>query len=62
MDDEVSELYISHDTTEERKRRYVELQDILKKAFSEDKEEFDKSGMSSSSSSSMGIRTKIARR
>ncbi|KAM0933555.1 putative chromatin remodeling & transcription regulator ABTB family [Dioscorea sansibarensis] len=62
MDDEVSELYISHDTTEERKRRYVELQDILERAFSEDKEEFDKSGMSSSSSSSMGIKTKVARR
>ncbi|KAJ0964577.1 hypothetical protein J5N97_025715 [Dioscorea zingiberensis] len=63
MDDEVSELYISQYTTEERKRRYVELQDILKKAFYEDKEEFDRSGLSSSSSSSsVGMRTKVARR
>lgn len=45
---------LEHDTPEERrlkKRRYMELQDILSKAFSEDKEEFDKSTFSSSSSS-----------
>ncbi|KAH9623493.1 hypothetical protein KSS87_005753 [Heliosperma pusillum] len=44
----------SNDTPEERirkKRRYDELQDALTKAFTEDKEEFDRSTLSSSSSS-----------
>ncbi|KAL5698688.1 hypothetical protein ACHQM5_029688 [Ranunculus cassubicifolius] len=43
------------DTPEQRlkkKRRYVELQDVLEKALKEDKEEFDKSAALSSSSSS----------
>ena len=43
-----------NDTPEERlvkRRRYMELQDVLSKAFHEDKEEFDKSAISSSSSS-----------
>lgn len=50
---------MSNDSPEERlvkRRRYVELQEILSKAFNEDKEEFDKSAISSSSSStSVGV-------
>nr|ABC54558.1 nonexpresser of pathogenesis-related 1 [Gossypium hirsutum]ABV68572.1 nonexpresser of PR protein [Gossypium hirsutum] len=42
------------DTAEERvvkRQRYMELQDVLSKAFHEDKEQFDRSAISSSSSS-----------
>ena len=53
--DDLSDLaYLGNDTAEERnlkKRRYMELQDLLSKAFNEDKEEHDKSRISSSSSS-----------
>lgn len=53
--DDLSDLaYLGNGTTEERllkKRRYKELQDQLCKAFNEDKEENDKSRISSSSSS-----------
>ncbi|XP_074305355.1 BTB/POZ domain and ankyrin repeat-containing protein NPR1-like [Silene latifolia] len=53
--EDLSQLaYLSNDTPEERirkKRRYDELQDALTKAFTEDKEEFDRSTLSSSSSS-----------
>nr|QJF74536.1 non-expressor of pathogenesis-related protein 1 isoform X2 [Oncidium hybrid cultivar] len=53
MDDDVSELAcFGHNVSEDRRKRYMELQDILTKAFTEDKEEFDKSGLSSSSSTS----------
>ncbi|KAG5006216.1 hypothetical protein JHK82_024193 [Glycine max] len=39
-----------------KRRRYVELQEVLNKVFNEDKEEFDRSAMSSSSSStSIGV-------
>ncbi|KAF5193323.1 Regulatory protein npr1 [Thalictrum thalictroides] len=54
--DDLSQLaYLGNDSPEERvvkKRRYVELQDVLVKAFSEDKEELDKSIAISSPSSS----------
>ncbi|XP_057967741.1 BTB/POZ domain and ankyrin repeat-containing protein NPR1 [Malania oleifera] len=57
--DDLSELaYLGNDTLEERrlkKRRYLELQEVLGKAFNEDKEEYDKSGISSSSSSTSGV-------
>lgn len=58
--DDLSELaYLGNDTPDQRllkKRRYMELQEVLSKAFSEDKEEFDKSTISSSSSStSIGV-------
>ncbi|XP_059633131.1 BTB/POZ domain and ankyrin repeat-containing protein NPR1-like [Cornus florida] len=53
--DDLSELaYLGKDTSEERqlkKQRYMELQEVLSKAFSEDKEEYDKSNIPSSSSS-----------
>ncbi|GMQ06094.1 hypothetical protein CsSME_00050811 [Camellia sinensis var. sinensis] len=58
--DDLSELaYLDNETHEERqlkKQRYMELQEVLTKAFTEDKREFDKSNISSSSSStSMGV-------
>lgn len=53
--DDLSDLaYLGNDTAEERllkKRRYMELQDQVCKAFNEDREEHDKSKISSSSSS-----------
>ncbi|KAJ4851145.1 hypothetical protein Tsubulata_003229 [Turnera subulata] len=53
--DDLSQLaYLGNDTPEERqvkRQRYMELQEVLSKAFSEDKQEFDRSGISSSSSS-----------
>lgn len=53
--EDLSQLaYLGNDTPEERlrkKRRYLELQDTLKKAFTEDKQEIDWSTLSSSSSS-----------
>ncbi|XP_062195279.1 BTB/POZ domain and ankyrin repeat-containing protein NPR1-like [Phragmites australis] len=55
MDDETELASLGRDTSIEKKRRYHDLQDALQKAFSEDKEEFDRSALSSSSSSmSMG--------
>ncbi|KAE8680993.1 Regulatory protein NPR2 [Hibiscus syriacus] len=52
--DDLSQLACGgNDTAEERavkRKRYVELQDVLSKAFHEDKEEFDRSAISSSSS------------
>lgn len=59
--DDLSEIaYMGNDTPEERqlkKQRYMELQEVLTKAFSEDKQEFDRNNYlpSSSSSTSMGI-------
>ncbi|OIT37731.1 PREDICTED: BTB/POZ domain and ankyrin repeat-containing protein NPR1 [Nicotiana attenuata] len=54
--DDLSEIaYMGNDTAEERqlkKQRYMELQEILTKAFTEDKEEFDKTNNISSSCSS----------
>lgn len=56
MDDDLSEFTcLEKGTSEERcikRQRYYELKAILSEAFSKDKEEFEKSGMSSSSSSS----------
>ncbi|KAF8393609.1 hypothetical protein HHK36_021853 [Tetracentron sinense] len=62
--DDLSELaYLGKDTPDERmlkKRRYLELQVILNKAFSEDKVEYEKSTISSSSSStSIGVVNKL---
>lgn len=58
--DDLSQLAcMCDDTPEERRakrRRYEELQEVLSKAFNEDKEEFDRSTVSSSSSStSIGV-------
>lgn len=54
--DDLSEIaYMGNDTAEERqlkKQRYRELQEILSKAFTEDKEEFAKTNNISSSGSS----------
>ncbi|XP_072981878.1 BTB/POZ domain and ankyrin repeat-containing protein NPR1 [Typha latifolia] len=56
MDDDVTELTcLGKDTSEDKKRRFIELQDVLQKAFSEDKEEFNWCGLQSSSSSSSVI-------
>ncbi|XP_050376422.1 BTB/POZ domain and ankyrin repeat-containing protein NPR1-like [Argentina anserina] len=52
--DDMSQLiYTGNDTPEVRltKRRYMEIQEVLSKAFDEDKQDIDRSGMSSSSSS-----------
>ncbi|KAK1265635.1 Regulatory protein NPR1 [Acorus gramineus] len=55
-DDDLNELaFLANATSEERllkRKRYMELQDVLSKAFTKDKEEFDKSTAISSSSSS----------
>ena len=58
--DDLSEIaYMGNDTPEERQlknQRYMELQEILTKAFTEDKEEFAKTNVSSScSSTSKGV-------
>ncbi|KAJ8568720.1 hypothetical protein K7X08_030942 [Anisodus acutangulus] len=59
--DDLSEIaYMGNDTPEERqlkRQRYMELQEILSKAFTEDKEEFAKTNnlSSSCSSTSMGV-------
>ena len=49
--DDLSEIAcMGNDTAEERqlkKQRYMELQEVLSKAFSEDKQEFDKVNKSS---------------
>jgi regulatory protein NPR1 len=56
MDDEAELASLGRDNTStERKRRFQDLQDILQKAFDEDKEEFDRSALSSSSSSTTSI-------
>lgn len=59
--DDLSQLaYLGQDTPAERlvkKRRYVEFQEVLTKAFDEDKEEIDRSAVSPSSSSSTSLRT-----
>lgn len=58
--DDLTQLtFMGDDSPEDRlrkRRRYVELQEVLNKVFNEDKEEFDRSAMSSSSSStSIGV-------
>ncbi|XP_008242373.1 PREDICTED: regulatory protein NPR1 [Prunus mume] len=58
--DDISQLAYTGDDTPQlrlsKQRRYMELQEVLSKAFNEDKEEFDLSAVSSSSSStSIGI-------
>lgn len=54
--DDLSEIaYMGNETPEERqlkKQRYLELQEVLTKAFSEDKQDFDRNNNISSSSSS----------
>lgn len=64
--DDLSQLaYLGHDTPAERlvkKQRYMELQEVLSKAFNEDKEEIGRSALSSSSSStSIGVVTPNAK-
>ncbi|ONK80962.1 uncharacterized protein A4U43_C01F23750 [Asparagus officinalis] len=63
MDDELTDIasFGSDNSSEERRRRYLELQGVLEKAFTADKEEFDRSTISSSSSTSIGA-TRIRRR
>lgn len=57
--DDISELAcLENDNPEDRllkKQRYIELQEVIKKAFDEDKEEFDRSAMSFSASTSSGV-------
>ncbi|TVU21386.1 hypothetical protein EJB05_31026 [Eragrostis curvula] len=54
MDDEIELVSLGRDTSNEKKRRFNDLQDVLQKAFSEDKEELNRSIHSSSSSTTMG--------
>jgi regulatory protein NPR1 len=53
MDDEAELAALGRDTSTstDKKRRFHDLQDLLLKAFDEDKEEFNRSAISSSSSS-----------
>ncbi|KAG2718092.1 hypothetical protein I3760_03G204900 [Carya illinoinensis] len=57
--DDISELAcLENDNPDDRllkKKRYIELQEGIKKAFDEDKEEFDRSAMSSSASACSGV-------
>lgn len=57
--DDLSKLaYVGDDTPEERlrkKSRYTELQEVLKQAFNEDKEEYKSAISSSSSSTTIGV-------
>lgn len=55
MDDEPELVSLGRDTSTEKKRRFHDLQDVLQKAFSEDKEENDRSARSSSSSSTTSM-------
>uniref|UniRef100_A0A0D9Y4H5 BTB/POZ domain and ankyrin repeat-containing protein NPR1 n=1 Tax=Oryza glumipatula TaxID=40148 RepID=A0A0D9Y4H5_9ORYZ len=55
MDDETDPVSLGRDTSAEKRKRFHDLQDVLQKAFHEDKEENDRSGLSSlSSSTSIG--------
>ncbi|KAJ4820612.1 BTB/POZ domain and ankyrin repeat-containing protein NPR1 [Rhynchospora pubera] len=58
MDDELTDLAdltdmagLNRDTSEEKRRHYEDLQNVLQRAFSEDRQELDLSALSSSSSS-----------
>ncbi|XP_059634811.1 BTB/POZ domain and ankyrin repeat-containing protein NPR1-like [Cornus florida] len=57
--DDITELACVHNDTPEQRRlkrqRFMELQDVLSKAFTQDKEEYDRSNNISSSSSSTSI-------
>ncbi|KAM0921065.1 hypothetical protein ACQ4PT_006990 [Festuca glaucescens] len=57
MDDEAELAALGRDTSTstDKKRRFHDLQDLLLKAFDEDKEEFNRSAISSSSSSTTSI-------
>ncbi|PAN32730.1 hypothetical protein PAHAL_5G508000 [Panicum hallii] len=55
MDDETELASLGGETSTEKKRRFHDLQDVLQKAFSEDKEENDRSARSSSSSSTTSM-------
>lgn len=46
MDDEPELASLRRDTSTEKKMRFRELQDVLEKTFSEDKEEFDRQARS----------------
>ncbi|KAJ3693825.1 hypothetical protein LUZ60_009305 [Juncus effusus] len=55
MDDDLTDLtcqWRDRDSSGDKRRRYLDLQDILEQAFCEDKQEFDRSALSSSSTSS----------
>ncbi|KAF0915986.1 hypothetical protein E2562_000619 [Oryza meyeriana var. granulata] len=51
MDDETDPASLGRDTSAEKRKRFHDLQDVLQRAFHEDKEEYDRSALSSSSSS-----------
>uniref|UniRef100_A0ACD5VCT6 Uncharacterized protein n=1 Tax=Avena sativa TaxID=4498 RepID=A0ACD5VCT6_AVESA len=55
MDDETELANLGRDTSTDKKRRFHDLQDLLLKAFNEDKEEFDRTVLSSSSSSTTSV-------
>jgi regulatory protein NPR1 len=55
MDDETEMASLGRDTSTEKKRRFHDLQDLVQKAFSEDKEENNRSARSSSSSSTTSV-------
>ncbi|XP_038987172.1 BTB/POZ domain and ankyrin repeat-containing protein NPR1-like [Phoenix dactylifera] len=64
VDDDLSEFAgLEHITSEERKRRYLELQDEMMKAFSQDREELPRSALPTPSSKSLRVvRTKLAKK
>lgn len=47
--------------TEERKNRYNEILEEMKKAFTEDKKKFDGSASASSSKSARAVRARVAK-
>lgn len=51
MDEDLSGLVDHWDKSEEKKRRFNDVQDMVKKAFYEDTQERDRSAQSSSSTS-----------
>jgi regulatory protein NPR1 len=54
MDDDLTELTApKRDTSEEKRRRFNDLQEVLEKAFSEDRQEWDRCAHSSSSSTTI---------
>ncbi|CAL4952127.1 unnamed protein product [Urochloa decumbens] len=55
MDDETELASLGRDISTDKKRRFHDLQDVLQKAFSADKEENDRSARSSSSSSTTSL-------
>lgn len=66
MEDDLPEmLYLERGTTEEQKikrTRFMELKDDVQKAFTKDKAEFDRIGLSSSSTSSSSLKDGVKQR